>query len=449
MEKKSHFHHALKIQKEVCIGCAHCMTACPTEAIRIKDGKARLFGNRCIDCGECYRVCPVEAIIVAQDDFKDIFHYKTRVALVPSILIGQFPENVTTSQIYSVLYEQGFTHVFEAEQGAEILPKLINKITTNQNSTKPYISSFCPAIVRLIQVKFPSLVDHILQLKAPVDISAIYYKKMLMDEGIHEDEIGIFYVTPCAAKIAAVKDPVGEEHSFINGVINMDSIYNRVYTGIKRGKEVCTLPTKGYLTDKGISWSLTHGEASYIDGRVLAIDGIHNVIEFLEKIENGELSDIDYLELRACDESCAGGVLTSGNRFLTAERLNKRTKKIRQQNKTTPPPPQGIDEYRTYLESQSTLTPLKPRSMLALDHDMTQAMKKMEQIEKIITKLPNVDCGLCGSPTCHSLAEDIVQGHAEIERCIFIQKQREYTGEITQNETHNIMKKIWGIKKIK
>lgn len=74
---------------------------------------------------------------------------------------------------------------------------------------------------------------------------------------------------------------------------------------------------------KGILWSLTDGEKETNSGRALAIDEIHNVIDFLEKIESEEISNIDFLELRACDESCAGGVLTSGNRFLSVERIKK------------------------------------------------------------------------------------------------------------------------------
>ena len=38
---------------------------------------------------------------------------------------------------------------------------------------------------------------------------------------------------------------------------------------------------------------------------------IHNVIDILEKIENDELTDIDFLELRACDHSCACLLYTS------------------------------------------------------------------------------------------------------------------------------------------
>ena len=90
------------------------------------------------------------------------------------------------------------------------------------------ISSFCPAIIRLIQVKYPSLVDNIMKVNPPIDISAMYYREKLKASGIHEEQIGLFYATPCAAKIAAVKSPVGEIESAINGVININFLYNRI-----------------------------------------------------------------------------------------------------------------------------------------------------------------------------------------------------------------------------
>jgi hypothetical protein len=55
--------------------------------------------------------------------------------------------------------------------------------------------------------------------------------------------LGIFYVTPCAAKIAAVKSPVGEKRSPITGVINMDFLFSKVYRRIKQGNgDSCILP---------------------------------------------------------------------------------------------------------------------------------------------------------------------------------------------------------------
>jgi iron only hydrogenase large subunit-like protein len=181
----------------------------------VKNGKAYLYENRCIDCGECFRVCPVHAIYIDHDDFNQIFYYKYRVALVPGVLIGQFPENIPTQQIYSGLLEIGFTHVFEIEHTVDILLNARETFKKNNPETKPLISTFCPAIVRLIQVKFPSLVENLILLKSPLEIAALYQKKLLIEQGIPEKEIGLFYITQCPAKIAAVKSPVGEDKSEI------------------------------------------------------------------------------------------------------------------------------------------------------------------------------------------------------------------------------------------
>lgn len=440
------FHHALKILPEVCIGCTHCMKACPTEALRVRDGKAVLLQNRCVDCGKCMKACPVNAIIIEQDDLNEIFNYKARVALVPSILIGQFPRHYPTRQIYSGLLDQGFTHVYEAEHGAGILIEEINKYVSQNETIRPVISSFCPAIVRLIQVRFPSLAENIIPLKAPLDLAAISIKNELLSRGFTNNEIGIFYVTPCAAKIAAIKSPVGEELSPINGVINLDLIFNKVYNDFKKMKRSsCIVPEKEQLHASEMEWSLTGGEAKHIKGRCLSIDGIKNAIEFLEKVENGSTTNFDFIEVRSCDESCSGGILTTANRFLTTERLQERVLKY-ERDKT-----EGkIDEYKSiHKHKKQVLDNIKigqvePRSMLKLDEDMELAMRKMQQIKKINNYLPGLDCGACGAPTCRTLAEDTVQGKAHTSDCIFVQ----YTLNQPVEEKEPVVK-IWGLEKIR
>ncbi|HOY73004.1 MAG TPA: [Fe-Fe] hydrogenase large subunit C-terminal domain-containing protein, partial [Tenuifilaceae bacterium] len=200
------------------------MRVCPTEALRVRGGKALLQSNRCIDCGECYRVCPTGAIIVEQDDFNSIFNYKYRVALVPSVLLAQYPEDVSVDMAIHALLRIGFTKVVIVEDSVDYLITRINAYIINNPSRKPIISSFCPAIVRLVQVRFPWLVGNIMLVKPPIDLTSSFIRRKLTEEGIPEQEVGIFYITPCAAKIAAVKSPEGEDVSEINGVINMDLI---------------------------------------------------------------------------------------------------------------------------------------------------------------------------------------------------------------------------------
>ena len=442
-----YFHHALKFRKEVCIGCSHCMNVCPTQAIRINNGKAELTDNRCVDCGKCYQVCPVGAIIVKQDDFSQIFAFSQRVALIPSVLLGQFPEKVKVSKIYEVLHKLGFTHVVHVEHGVRILKKAIEGYLDNNKEKKPLISTFCPAIVRLIQVQFPALTENLILLNAPLDVTATYIKKHLVDQGFDSKEIGVFYITPCAAKIAAVKSPVGQETSDITGVINMDFIFNKVYTNVKRlgleeDMEVHQSTTS--LKSDEIIWSLTEGESSQMPGRALAIDEIGNVIEFLENLENEENPQIDFLELRACDQSCAGGILTSGNRFYTVERLRKIATQLKEQENNEPKQESAIERYEEYLLQNINLKKVLPRSMNKLDDDTKQAMLKMQMVREIMKSLPFVDCGLCGSPTCKSLAEDIAQGKAEVTNCIFVQKKYEKKEWITSADSMEILKDIWG-----
>lgn len=451
-ERDKKFFHALEINTQRCTGCSHCVSVCPTEAIRVKNGKSLLVENHCIDCGECIRVCPTEAIYVNQDDFNQIFEFKYRVALIPSVFLGQFPEDISLSTIYNAILKLGFTHVYEAENGVEILEQELLRYQEDNKEVKPLLSTFCPAIVRLIQVRFPSLVDNLVLQKTPLDISAMFVQKQLLNVGVNPEEIGIFYITPCAAKIVAIKDPVGEQNSAISGAINMDVFFNKIYGAIKR-KEVAEGSEFGikHLSDNAIKFSLTGGEAKISSGRSLSIDGIQNVIDFLEKIEIEEIENVDFLELRACDESCADGVLTSRNKFLTVERMTKCSQRINQQNIHSnaslffP----DIKEEKKFLIQNMKLDKVSPRSMVKLDDDIAEAIKKMEKINKILALLPNVDCTMCGTPNCRALAQDIALGKASIEHCIFIQKSMEQAGELSQKESAERFQDIWGPNKTK
>ena len=47
-----------------------------------------------------------------------------------------------------------------------------------------------------------------------------------------------------------------------------------------------------------------------------------------------------------------------------------------------------------------------------------ERLKKAVQIEEVLSTLPGIDCGSCGSPTCRALAWDIVHGNASEMNCI-------------------------------
>jgi hypothetical protein len=279
-----------------------------------------------------------------------------------------------------------------------------------------------------------------------LDLTALFIKKSLTNEGIPSDEIGIFYVTPCAAKIAAIKSPVGEDKSFIDGVINMNYMYNKVLRTIKQGEYKLVEDEDDFhtLSNESILFALTTGEVRLLDrGRNLAIDEVHNVSDFLEKLENEDIDNIDFLELRACDESCAGGILCAGNRFLIAERQRKRVTKNKPTVQTD-----LMSDYVDYLNENITVGPVLPRSMDKLDDDISIAMRKMKKSFEINAHLPQVDCRICGYQTCKELANAIVNQNADLNQCVFIQRTLEQSDKLTTTEAIKVTKKVWGDKKI-
>lgn len=445
------FYHALQIDKSSCIGCSCCMSVCPTEALRVSEGKAKLIENRCIDCGECYKVCPSKAIEVKHDDFNKIFKYKYRVALFPSIMLGQFPREVKIREIYSVLYNIGFTHVFEVEHTTDVILEETKNYLKRTDIVKPVISSFCPAVIRLIQVKFPSLLENILPIKAPHDLAALFYKHKFTSEGIDPGEVGIFYITPCAAKIAAVKSPVGELESVVDGVINLDFIYNKISQNLSAGEDKGEkAELNNQLSHKGIMWSLTSGESSNMPGRCLAVDGIQNVIQFLNSLESGEITDVDFLELRSCDESCAGGILCPANRFLAVEKMKKISKKFAELEKEykSSHGQKDIDKHKNYLLKNLKLDKIPSRNMDKLSDDMATSLKMLQKISDIKKCLPQINCGACGAPSCNALAEDIVRNNDTALKCVFIQRYLNEKKLLSLERSNDILANIWSNDKL-
>jgi iron only hydrogenase large subunit-like protein len=310
-----HFHHALYVDVNQCNGCVHCIRVCPTEAIRVRSGLAIIDADKCVDCGNCFRVCPVKAIKVEQDSLSSVYNYPVRVALIPSVFIGRFPIDIKPETIHAALLKLGFSFVFEVEHGVGIVAEGIRISLASRKERKPLISSYCPAVIRLIQVKFPALTENIIKIKTPHDMAALYCRSHFERLGYPEAETGIFYVTPCAAKIAAFKSPVGENGSPLTGVINMDYLYNKVLSVIYQEQGKLEIKEIQSPDPAAIKWSLARGEVACSSLRTLAIDGIHEVGEFLDKLENGQIRGIDFLEMKACQEGCPGGILTAGNTF--------------------------------------------------------------------------------------------------------------------------------------
>ena len=228
------FTHSVYLDADKCKGCINCIKRCPTGAIRVRGGKAHINREFCIDCGECIRVCPHHAKKTSYDSLDTMKDYKYKVALPAPSFYAQFNNITDTGIILKALIKLGFDDVFEVAAAAEMVSEMSRKYIADHPEGKPYISTACPSIVRLIRVRFPELIDRLLPIITPADLAAQLAAKEAMEKtGLPREDIGIFFLSPCPAKVTSVEDPLGIEKSEIDKVLAIKKVYTALLPHMK------------------------------------------------------------------------------------------------------------------------------------------------------------------------------------------------------------------------
>lgn len=106
-----------------------------------------------------------------------------------------------------------------------------------------------------------------------------------------------------------------------------------------------------------------------------------------------------------------GGTLNVENPFVAKARLRSLRKYLPVSQNTIPDSVALGDDVFNDVDIEEN-----PAAILS--QDRFEAIAKMRAIEEIYRTLPHLDCGSCGAPSCHALAEDIVRGEASIEHCL-------------------------------
>ncbi len=411
------YQHSVSLDADKCIGCTSCLRQCPTEAIRIRDGRARIRAELCIDCGNCIRVCQHKAKQAVFDRLEDIDpKYKWRIVLPAPSLYGQFDELKDVGCLLQALLRCGFDEYYEVARAAEIISECTRRYMRKPDIVFPVISSACPAIVRLIRQRFPELCDNILPILPPVEYASRMAKAEALKQHpeLRKDEICTVFISPCPAKTSYAKNGLSATKSSIDYVVSMSDMYFKLLPYIKKAEPGKVRSQSGIA---GVNWASSGGESEglYSD-RYLAADGMVNAIQVLDAIEDGKFPHLEFVELNACPGGCVGGAAAVENPYIAKARIHGMRHSLPSNQNYLRLLNQKPDYVPEYVMVDSPIINHVPE--VRLSDNLAEAMRMMQRIDEIYKMLPQIDCGSCGAPTCRAFAEDVVKGECQIDDCV-------------------------------
>jgi Fe-S-cluster-containing hydrogenase component 2 len=425
---------AIRLEREKCAGRMKCVRVCPTEAMRFRDGQVVIIDEKCIDCGTCITACPNGALVAQTDPFGELSRFKYTIGIPSPALYAQFGRAILPDMVLAGLKRLGFDDAYDLAITCGDTSLAIQQFLAEYDGPKPLIANSCPSVVRLVQVRYPQLVNHFIPIHPPKWLVVREIKEKKSTElGLAPEEIGAFYITPCPVKMIAVKESTPPGFPYIDGVISIADIYGPLLSALEevdtshyreRLESVCIL---------GIGWAVAGGMHRTLRLKnVLDVSGIAEIVKTFDDLERGKLEDIDFVVPYFCPQGCIAGSLTVENPYVSHNKIIRLLETLEEENIEACRDKREIREhYRQgffHRQEKYDARPIQP-----LDKDLSRAIKKRKEKDRIYESLPKIDCGICGAPTCLAFAEDVIRGEAELSDCIFVVPHRlkELVGEMS------------------
>jgi iron only hydrogenase large subunit-like protein len=412
------FFHAHRVVSDKIRGHQTSMRHCPSQAIRVRGGKAIISEDTCVDCGTCLSVCSSKAIEAVSDPISDILRFKYKVVIPSSVLYSQFEPSIHPYVIHMALKRIGFDAVVDTGVYCANLARAYVKYMEQHRRRLPFISSDCPAMLRLIQVRYPDLVELVMPLDVPRELTAREIKRELsLKLGLKPEEIGVAYLSPCPAKVVSIKQPAEKARSWLDSAIAIKDVYPLLVphvSALKDKFDESQVP-KDFVFSAG--WSILGGVTRAVNmANWLAVSGPDHVMKIFDDIENSRLSNIDFVEAMTCIMGCIGGSFNVENPYVA--RTNSIKQSQRYESRVS------LDDGDVAMKLEQGYFALEnqvlPRPSKYFDTDLQTSLKRMKESERVYQKLPQIDCGCCGAPTCKVFADDFALGEARLTDCIYL-----------------------------
>jgi len=218
----------------------------------------------------------------------------------------------------------------------------------------------------------------------------------------------------------AVTDPIGINKSSIDWVVPLNTIYTDLYREIKKQNNLCySNPSL-----KGIMWAVSEGQSKSAElENYIYVYGMENIIEIFDEIENGNLDDVDYVEALVCSDGCVGGTFNIENPYKADNNIKHIMNNLDKENLSN----EDLDKYEEFKQNdvfKLTINSAGADSDKKNKINIKEAIERMDKIKEIMNQLPGIDCGSCGAPTCHAMAEDIYDKKSDLYDCVVLRAKK-------------------------
>ena len=280
----------------------------------MRGGCAVVDPDLCIDCGECIRWCRHGAMHAATATPADLKRFKYTVALPSLTLYSQFGRDVEPGQVLQALRSLGFDDVYDLSAMCDMHASATDAYLSECRGPWPKISVTCPAIIHLIQLRYPDMIDNLLPIETARELAAkLLRRRLAAEKGLDPADIGIFFITPCSAMLQSIHHPEALEASYLDGAFSIAELYGPLLKAIKASGPVENPPP---MSERGLLWAMAGGEiAGLRNANTITVAGVRDVLRVFDHIEEGKLQAVDFIEAYICPDGCISGQLTVENRY--------------------------------------------------------------------------------------------------------------------------------------
>jgi len=380
-----------------CIRCMKCIKSCPTSALSMIKGRIRIDQKRCINCGRCIRSCHNRGLLAQGSTIDEIANYEYTVCLVPGALVSHCASLAEAEDLFHAIRMLGFDEVVDITEYTALHLREVIMMADENDRGDPYIASFCPVIISLVQHSHKGLLDALMPIKFCSEIAAKDIRRKHPGKNI-----GIFSLCECESKLEFAKYPYGNMECEVDHALALTDIFPMIRKNMHQGRDPVAFNKEGLQVCNPVR--------IVQKDEYLIADGFDKISTVLDMAEFGLLNQFKLLILYPCFNGCIGGHMLWGNSFLVSNNIDALT-----QGPTKPAADLPFEEI--YTDEFSHINEDKM--------SFIERTKFFRSVNEELERLPGYDCSACGMQTCRVMAEEIVRGKKNEDDCRVLKALRE------------------------